>query len=65
MSQILLFTGIVLVAVPLVLMIGFAGVIFVSFMKDDDVTSNIMTVALVIMVTGVMFIVGSFLEGMV
>ena len=56
MTEIFLYTGIVLVAVPLVLMIGFATFIFWSFMRDDETTAGILKVGLVIMALGAVLI---------
>lgn len=61
MPSLLLLTGIVLVAVPLFVMIGFATFIFFSFMKDDDMTAGIVKVAFVIIALGVLLIVSSLL----
>lgn len=63
MSDIFLYTGIVLVAVPLVMMIGFATFIFWSFMKDDETTSGILKVGFVIMALGGVLIAVHFLSG--
>jgi hypothetical protein len=61
MSTLLLLTGIVLVAVPLIIMIGFAAFIFLSFMKDDDMTAGIVKVGFLIMAIGTVLIVSSLL----
>lgn len=56
MSEIFLYTGIVLVSVPLVLMIGFATFIFWSFMRDDETTAGVLKVGFVIMALGAVLI---------
>ena len=61
MSGILLYIGIVLVAVPAMLMIGFASFIFYSFMKDDEMTFGIIKVGVVIMALGAVLIAGHFI----
>jgi hypothetical protein len=58
----MLITGIILVAVPFILMIGFAAFIFVSFMKDDDDTTTLLNVALIVMALGLVLIGAHFLK---
>lgn len=62
MSGVLLYTGIVLVAVPLMVMIGFATFIFWSFMQDDDMTAGILRVGLIIMAVGAAMIIAHFVQ---
>lgn len=62
MSGILLYSGIVLVAVPLMVMIGFAVFIFWSFMQDDEMTAGILRVGLIIMAVGAALIIGHFIQ---
>lgn len=59
MSPILLI-GIVMAGVPLALIIGFAGFIFVSFMNDDKDAKSLLHIALLIMAIGVVLIVTHF-----
>jgi hypothetical protein len=56
----LLISGIVMVVVPLVLMVGFAGFIFFMFMKDDPDSFAIVQVALIVMVFGFCLIVADY-----
>jgi hypothetical protein len=58
----MLITGIILVAVPFILMLGFAAFIFVSFMKDDDDTTALLNIALIIMALGLILIGAHFLK---
>jgi hypothetical protein len=61
----LLIVGIVLVTVPLALILGFTGYIFIAFMKDDGMTTGIMMVALAVMGIGIFLIAGYFLSNAV
>ena len=54
----LLLIGIVLMAVPLLLMIGFAAYIFWGFMNDDPDARKVLNVGFVIMAIGVFLILG-------
>jgi flagellar basal body-associated protein FliL len=54
----LLLIGIVLMAVPLLLMIGFAAYIFWGFMNDDKDARNVLNVGFVIMGLGLLLILG-------
>ena len=58
----MLITGIILVAVPFILMLGFAAFIFVSFMRDDDDTTALLNIALVVMALGLILIGAHFLK---
>ena len=49
-----------MVAVPLILMIGFSGFIFFMFMKDDPDSFAIVQVALFVMVFGFCLIVADY-----
>lgn len=52
----LLLTGIVFTVVPLLIMIGFAIFIFVSFMRDDDDAGALLRLALIVMTFGLILI---------
>jgi hypothetical protein len=54
----LLLIGIVLVAVPLLLMIGFAAYIFWGFMNDDPDARAVLNTGFVIMGVGILLILG-------
>ena len=58
MLQLLLYSGIVLIAVPVILMIGFATYIFFAFMRDDETTGGIIRVAFMIMGLGALLVLG-------
>lgn len=60
MSLILLI-GLVMAGVPLALIIGFAGFIFVSFMNDDKDAKGLFTIALIVMGIGVILILTHFI----
>lgn len=62
MPSVLLYTGIVLVAVPLILMVGFAAFIFFAFMKDDEMTAGIVKVGFIIMGIGALLVAGHFIQ---
>ena len=49
-----------MVAVPLILMVGFAGFIFFMFMKDDPDSFAIVQVAIIVMVFGFCLIVADY-----
>ncbi|MDP2631171.1 MAG: hypothetical protein Q8P30_00180 [Candidatus Uhrbacteria bacterium] len=57
----LLLTGIVMFVVPLLVMIGFASFIFLSFIRDDDDASALLRIAFFIMIFGVVLIVAHYL----
>lgn len=57
----LLLIGIVMAGVPLALIVGFAGFIFVSFMNDDKDAKALFTIALIVMAIGTVLIVTHFL----
>lgn len=46
--------------VPLLLILGFAGFIFVSFMNDDADAKGLFTVALIVMALGAALIIAHF-----
>lgn len=46
--------------VPFLLIVGFAGFIFVSFMNDDKDAKGIFTVALIVMAIGLALIIAHF-----
>ncbi len=48
--------GIILVAIPLLIIEGFAHVIFFSFMRDDNDTRSLLNLALGIMAFGLLLI---------
>ncbi|MFZ2681809.1 MAG: hypothetical protein WAZ14_01830 [Patescibacteria group bacterium] len=54
----LLLIGIVLMAVPLLLMIGFAAYIFWGFMNDDPDARAVLNVGFAIMGVGLLLILG-------
>ncbi len=54
--SILLLVGLVLAGVPFLLIVGFAGFIFLSFMNDDHEAKGILTVALIFMGIGIALI---------
>lgn len=54
----LLLIGIVLVAVPFMLMFGFAAYIFWGFMNDDKDARAVLNVGFIIMGIGVLLILG-------
>lgn len=56
MSMMLLI-GIVFTIVPLALILGFALVIFFSFVRDDPTAKGIVNFALIILGTGIILIV--------
>ncbi len=58
--SLLLLVGLVMFGVPFFLVVGFAGFIFVSFMNDDPDAKGIFTVALILMVIGLLLIAGHF-----
>ena len=58
--SLLLLVGIVLVAVPFLLMFGFAFYIFWGFMNDDKDARNVLNVGFVIMGIGLLLILGHF-----
>lgn len=60
MSPILLI-GIVMAGVPLALIVGFAGFIFISFMNDDKDAKSLFQIALLIMGIGIVLILTHFL----
>lgn len=62
MAILLLYTGIVLIAVPLLLMIGFGTFIFFSFIRDDDTSAGILRVSFLIMGLGALLIVGYLVQ---
>ncbi|MBU4314980.1 hypothetical protein KJ673_01085 [Patescibacteria group bacterium] len=51
-----LLVGIVLTAVPLALILGFALAIFFSFVRDDKTASSVVQLALIIMALGLVLI---------
>ncbi|HCC83948.1 TPA: hypothetical protein DEP96_03800 [Candidatus Uhrbacteria bacterium] len=61
----LLLVGLVLAGVPFLLIVGFAGFIFVSFMNDDHEAKGIFTVALVFMGIGIALILTHVIGGWV
>jgi hypothetical protein len=61
----LLLIGIVLMAVPLLLMIGFAAYIFWGFMNDDKDARNVLNVGFVIMGIGLLLIIGHVVGTMI
>ena len=54
----LLLVGIVLMAVPLLLMVGFAAYIFWGFMNDDPDARTVLNVGFAIMGLGLLLILG-------
>ncbi|MBI1907893.1 hypothetical protein HYS28_00560 [Candidatus Uhrbacteria bacterium] len=54
--SLLLLIGLVMAGVPFLLIVGFAGFIFVSFMNDDKDAKGLFTVALIVMGIGVALI---------
>ncbi len=54
----LLLVGIVLMAVPLLLMVGFAAYIFWGFMNDDKDARTVLNVGFAIMGLGLLLILG-------
>ncbi len=63
--SILLLVGIVLVAMPLLLMLGFAAYIFWGFMNDDPDARNVLNVGFIIMFIGALLIVGHVVGTMI
>ncbi len=57
----LLLAGIVLTGFPLLLIIGFAGYIFLGFVNDDKDARAILNVALIIMGIGIALILAYYL----
>ena len=64
MSYILVL-GIILVVIPLLVIEGFAHVIFFGFMQDDDDTAKLLKLAMGIMAFGGVLIAIHFLTGLV
>ncbi len=58
--SLLLLVGLVLFGIPFLLIVGFAGFIFVSFMNDDPDARGIFTVALIFMGIGAALIIAHF-----
>lgn len=56
----LLLTGIIMVVVPIVLMVGFAGFIFFMFMKDDHDSAAIVKVAFIVLIFGLCLILADY-----
>ena len=63
--SLLLLIGLVLFAVPFLLMIGFAAYIFWGFVNDDKDARAVLNVGLVIMAIGVVMIVGHIVGTMI
>ncbi|MFH1712510.1 MAG: hypothetical protein ABH846_04750 [Patescibacteria group bacterium] len=57
----LLLSGIVLFFVPLSLLVGFAMVIFIQFLRDDDDAGAILRVAMILMFFGAVLIAAHFI----
>ncbi len=57
----LLLAGIVLTGFPLLLIVGFAGYIFLGFINDDKDARAIFNVAMIIMGIGIALILAYFL----
>lgn len=58
--SLLLLVGLVMAGVPFLLIVGFAGFIFVSFMNDDKDAKGLFTIALVVMGIGAALIITHF-----
>lgn len=58
--SLLLLVGLVMAGVPFLLIVGFAGFIFVSFMNDDKDAKGLFTIALVVMAIGAALIITHF-----
>lgn len=56
----LLLIGIVLMAVPALLMFGFAFYIFWGFMNDDKDARMVLNVGFIIMAIGLLLVIGHF-----
>ncbi|MFH1631835.1 MAG: hypothetical protein ABIA47_02300 [bacterium] len=52
----LLLTGIVLLVVPLLIIIGFATFIFLAFVRDDDEATALFRIMLIVMLVGALLI---------
>ncbi len=52
-------------AVPFLLMVGFAAYIFWGFMNDDDAARNVLYVGFIIMGIGLLLIIGHFVGTMI
>lgn len=61
----LLLIGIVLMAVPFLLMVGFAGYIFWGFMSDDKDARAVLNVGFIIMGIGLLLILGHVVGTMI
>lgn len=58
--SLLLLVGLVMFGVPFLLIVGFAGFIFVSFMNDDKDAKGLFTVALIVMGIGAALVIAHF-----
>jgi hypothetical protein len=58
--SLLLLAGIVVMAVPFLLMVGFAFYIFWGFMNDDSDARAVLNVGFIIMGIGLLLILGHF-----
>lgn len=58
--SLLLLIGLVMAGVPFLLIVGFAGFIFVSFMNDDKDAKGLFLIALLVMGLGVALIITHF-----
>lgn len=63
--SLLLLIGLVMFAVPFLLMVGFAAYIFWGFVNDDKDARNVLNVGLVIMGIGVALVVAHFIGTMI
>ncbi|MEK9155302.1 MAG: hypothetical protein AAB839_01510 [Patescibacteria group bacterium] len=61
----LLFVGIILAGVPALLIIGFAGYIFLGFINDDQDARAILNVVLAVMGIGILLILGHVLTSVI
>ena len=61
----LLLVGIVLMAVPFLLLVGFAGYIFWGFMNDDKDARAVLNVGFIIMGIGFLLIIGHIVGTMI
>lgn len=57
----LLLVGLVMAGVPLLLIVGFAGFIFISFMNDDKDAKGLFTISLIVMGIGIALILAHFI----